>query len=203
MPYLDIFPLAVSADSIAREFTEEEHKLVQAEYQSAMNNISNLMGANQYVLNRPEFADIREFIQEKIDNYLHEVYAPKNDLKIYITQSWLSWLKPGQEFHKHYHQNSLVSGCLYLNADRNQDAFKLHKEEYQQIYIPVDNEKLNKWNTQVATIPVNTGDLILFPSKLHHSVSPTQGEHIRTTLAFNTFIKGSIKEGFHLLDLDL
>ena len=203
MPYVDIFPLAVSIDKIGREFTEEERKLEQTEYQTAMHNISNMMGKDQYVLDRPEFANIRKFIQTKLDEYLHEVYAPKNDLKIYITQSWMSWLNPGQNFHKHYHQNSLVSGCLYFNADRNQDAFILHKEEYQQIYIPAMPSLTNKWNSQMATIPINTGDLILFPSKLTHSVAPTQGQHIRATLAFNSFIKGSIREGLHLLDLDL
>jgi predicted 2-oxoglutarate/Fe(II)-dependent dioxygenase YbiX len=55
----------------------------------------------------------------------------------------------------------------------------------------------------MANIPVATGDIVLFPSKITHSVAPTQGKHLRTTLAFNSFIKGNIREGLHLLDLDL
>lgn len=201
--YVDIFPSAVQISTIERDFTEEERNLVEEEYKTGMHNIGNIMGSDQYILNRPEFANIKNTIQTKLTEYLHEVFCPKNDLEIYITQSWLSWLNPGQHFHEHQHQNSLVSGCLYFNADRNQDAFLLHKKEFQQIYIPSMVEKTNKWNSQMATIPVHTGDIVLFPSKITHSVAPTRGNHIRTTLAFNSFIRGSIREGLHLLDLDL
>lgn len=203
MPYVNVFPSAVSISNIEREFTPEEHNICNQEFESSMHNIGNMMGSDQYILNRPELADIKELIQQRLDSYLRDVYAPHNDLKIYITQSWFSWLKPGQHFHEHQHQNSLVSGCLYFNADRNQDALILHKKEFQQIYIPTAPENTNEWNAQMANIPVATGDVVLFPSKITHSVAPTQGEHLRITLAFNSFIKGSIREGMHLLDLDL
>ena len=203
MPYVDVFPSAVSIENIGRAFTQEETEICDQEYKVAMHNIGNMMGSDQYVLNRPELSDIRQFIQQRLDAYLHEVYAPHNDLEIYITQSWFSWLAPGQHFHEHQHQNSLVSGCLYFNADRNQDALILHKKEFQQIYIPTAPENTNLWNAQMANIPVATGDIVLFPSKITHSVAPTQGKHLRTTLAFNSFIKGNIREGLHLLDLAL
>lgn len=203
MPYVDIFPSAVQITSLERSFTDEELEFVKQEYKTGMHNIGNIMGRNQYVLEEPAFANIKKELQRRIDDYLNDVFAPKNNLKIYITQSWLSWLNPGQHFHEHQHQNSLVSGCLYFNADRSRDALMLHKKEFQQIYIPAEIEKTNKWNSQMATIPVSTGDIVLFPSKITHSVAPTTGNYVRTTLAFNTFIKGSIREGLHLLDLDL
>lgn len=203
MPYVDIFPSAVSIENIGRNFTKEENDICNAEFETAMHNVGNMMGADQYVLNRPELSTLRSLIQARLNAYLDEVFAPHNDLEIYITQSWFSWLTPGQHFHEHQHQNSLVSGCLYFSADRNQDALILHKKEFQQIYIPTKPETTNKWNAHIATIPVGTGDIVLFPSKITHSVAPTQGQHLRTTLAFNSFIKGSIREGLHLLDLDL
>jgi len=203
MPYVDVFPSAVSITDLERDFTQEELKVVDEEYKTAMHNIGNMMGADQYVLNRPELANIKATLEQRLKNYLEDVFAPKNNLEIYITQSWFSWLNPGQHFHEHQHQNSLISGCLYFNADRNQDALILHKKEFQQIYIPAVTEKTNKWNSQMATIPVSTGNIVLFPSKITHSVAPTQGNYIRTTLAFNSFIRGKIKEGLHLLDLEL
>jgi uncharacterized protein (TIGR02466 family) len=203
MPYVDIFPSAVSITSIERNFTEEELKVVDEEYKTAMQNIGNMMGLDQYVLNRPELANIKATLEQRLNDYLQDVFAPSNDLEIYITQSWFSWLNPGQYFHEHQHQNSLISGCLYFNADRNQDAILLHKKEFQQIYIPAVVEKTNKWNSQIATIPVDTGNIVLFPSKITHSVAPTHGNYVRTTLAFNSFIRGSINHGYNLLDLHL
>ena len=166
-----------------------------------MQNIGNLMGDDQYVLDRPEMTNIRTIVQNELDNYLKKVYSPKNNLTIEITQSWLSWLDPGQYFHEHQHQNSLVSGCLYINANRNYDAIIFHKKEFQQIYIPAGSD--NQWNTTMATCPVNTGDIVLFPSKITHSVAPTRNNYTRTTLAFNSFVRGEIREGRHLLDLSL
>lgn len=201
MPIVDIFPTAVSISQMPRNFHQGELEFFDNEKTTAMQNIGNLMGDDQYVLDRPEMTNIRTIVQNELDNYLKKVYSPKNNLTIEITQSWLSWLDPGQYFHEHQHQNSLVSGCLYINANRNYDAIIFHKKEFQQIYIPAGSD--NQWNTTMATCPVNTGDIVLFPSKITHSVAPTRNNYTRTTLAFNSFIRGEIREGRHLLDLSL
>jgi uncharacterized protein (TIGR02466 family) len=184
-----------------RNFHQDELEFFDNEKTTAMQNIGNLMGDDQYILDRPEMVNIRIIVQNELDNYLKKVYSPKNNLTIEITQSWLSWLDPGQYFHEHQHQNSLVSGCLYINANRNYDAIIFHKKEFQQIYIPAGSD--NQWNTTMATCPVNTGDIVLFPSKITHSVAPTRNNYTRTTLAFNSFVRGEIREGRHLLDLSL
>ncbi len=201
MPIVDIFPTAVSISQMPRNFHQGELEFFDNEKTTAMQNIGNLMGDDQYVLDRPEMTNIRTIVQNELDNYLKKVYSPKNNLTIEITQSWLSWLDPGQYFHEHQHQNSLVSGCLYINANRNYDAIIFHKKEFQQIYIPAGSD--NQWNTTMATCPVNTGDIVLFPSKITHSVAPTRNNYTRTTLAFNSFVRGEIREGRHLLDLSL
>ena len=198
---VDIFPTPISVTKMDRTFSQFELEFFDKEKLTAMQNIGNLMGDDQYVLDREEMKDIRALVQQELDLYLANVFAPKNDLRLEITQSWLSWLNPGQYFHEHQHQNSLVSGCLYINANRNYDAILFHKKEFQQIYIPAGKD--NQWNTTIATCPVNTGDIVLFPSKITHSVAPTRNNYIRTTLAFNAFVRGSISEGKHLLDLSL
>ena len=41
-------------------------------------------------------------------------------------------------------------------------------------------------------IPVTTGLLVMFPSRLEHSVLNKKENNQRISLAFNTFIKGDI-----------
>jgi len=64
MPYVDVFPSAVSIENIGRAFTQEETEICDQEYKVAMHNIGNMMGSDQYVLNRPELSSIRETIQK-------------------------------------------------------------------------------------------------------------------------------------------
>ena len=41
-------------------------------------------------------------------------------------------------------------------------------------------------------MPVKTGDIVLFPSNLMHSVPKTEHDHTRVSLAFNSFWEGEL-----------
>ena len=45
----------------------------------------------------------------------------EENIKIYITQSWLNYTNFKQYHHAHSHNNSFVSGVFYLKADKNFD----------------------------------------------------------------------------------
>ena len=66
--------------------------------------------------------------------------------------------------------------------------------------------KVNKYNIFNATswwYPVQTGDVILFPSTLNHGVDKKKGTNTRISLSFNTFIKGKLGENANLTELVL
>jgi ectoine hydroxylase-related dioxygenase (phytanoyl-CoA dioxygenase family) len=50
----------------------------------------------------------------------------------------------------------------------------------------------NYFNCNEFTVPVGTGDIVLFPSNLIHSVPQTDHEHTRVSLAFNSFWEGEL-----------
>jgi uncharacterized protein (TIGR02466 family) len=201
MNILDIFPTPIAISQFNRKFTDNEMDFFISEEATAIKNCGNLMGKNQYVLELELLADIKSFIEGSLNTFLQNVYRPQNNITAHVTQSWISYVKDGQEFHRHVHQNSIVSGCLYINADRSKDKINFYKNDYQQILIPTKQN--NQYNTGMASVPVGSYDLVLFPSKLYHAVPEYNNSNTRISLAFNSFIKGKLSDGFNLLDLEL
>ena len=112
-------------------------------------------------------------------------------VKLKITQSWLNYTNKTQYHHKHYHHNSVISGCMYINAIKDKDSIVFGKR------MTGDNWQLqaleqNYFNCNEFTVNVGTGDVVLFPSNMLHSVPKTNHEHTRVSLAFNSFWEGEL-----------
>ena len=192
-----VFPTPVMFTKLDREFTKNEIKFVKkhSDLSHGQEDIKDgdygvSCSVNKYILNEPEFADLHKYITEAVNLYSKKVYKPKHDNEIFITQSWLNWLKPGQSHHKHCHTNSFISGVLYINADINKDRIYVYRGQYNQLEIPSDN--FDVLNSNTWFFEVGTKDIIMFPSSIMHGVNNTTSNKPRISLAFNTFIKGTI-----------
>ena len=164
-------------------------------------NQGNTSSKNKYLLNDKKLLFLRQFIEESTHKYFMATYRPKNDTRLKITQSWLNWTKPGQHHHKHAHPNSLISGCYYVNANKETDKIYFYRNEYMPIkFPPID---WNPYNSESWWYSVGTGDLVLFPSSLTHMVQPVEGDDTRISLAFNTFPIGEIGDENDLTALRL
>lgn len=169
--------------------------------QPQRNNIGNITSEDRYILKHKQLVDLRQFIEKSLFEYFMATYNPKNDVRLKITQSWLNWTNLGQYHHKHAHPNSLISGCYYVNANKNTDKIYFYNEKYQTLkFPPVD---WNLYNSESWWFSVGTGDLILFPSSLIHMVEPVEGDDTRISLAFNTFPIGDIGDENELTALKL
>ena len=71
------------------------------------------------------------------------------------------------------------------------------------VQIVVCDDQLNAYNTPVKCYNVGSGDLVLFPSNLVHSVEQATGDHTRISLAFNVFVKGELGSPDRLNSLTL
>ena len=92
--------------------------------------------------------------------------------------------------HKHSHTNSFLSGVLYIHAERDIDKITFHDREYRQICFP--SSEYDGMNSESWWFPVGTGDIIVFPSETVHSVEPVEADEVRISLAFNTFLNGTL-----------
>jgi uncharacterized protein (TIGR02466 family) len=161
-------------------------------------NDGNTTSKNNYLLREPEMERLSLFVDSCLGEYMKATYAPKYDVKPYITQSWANYTKPGQHHHKHAHPNSFLSGCVYIAAKGDQIYFD--RDVYQQIKLPTEN--WNPYNSESWWFEVNEGDVILFPSNLTHMVQTVDGKE-RISIAFNTFLKGTIGSADELTELEI
>jgi len=199
-----IFPTPIYTTKIDRGFTKQELQFVKEQKKHCSNNQGNINTKDNYILNRKEFKNIKKFLDKHCKEYLDTVICPKNNIELYITQSWLNYTEANQFHHKHEHPNSVVSGVFYFDSDvKNDKILFSHSRGYQQISPEIDKEKFNLWNSRTWFFPVETGNLFMFPSSTTHQVETKKGNNTRISLAFNTFYKGSVGSNTALTELIL
>ena len=200
----NIFPTPIYTTKIDRGFTKQELNFVEQQKKHCTNNTGNINTKDNYILNRKEFKNIKKFLDKHCKDYLDRIICPKNNIELYITQSWLNYTEANQYHHRHEHPNSVVSGVLYFDSDIKKDKILFTSSKgYQQIRPDTDKEKFNLWNSHTWFFPVETGNLFMFPSSTTHQVETKQGNNTRISLAFNTFYKGSVGSNSDLTELIL
>ena len=199
-----IFPTPIYTAKIDRGFTKQELQFVKEQKKHCNKNDGNINTKDNYILNRKEFKNIKKFLDKQCKDYLDTVICPKNNIELYITQSWINYTEADQYHHKHEHPNSVVSGVFYFDSDiKNDKILFSHSRGYQQISPTIDKEKFNLWNSGTWFFPVETGNLFMFPSSTTHQVETKKGNNTRISLAFNTFYKGYIGSNNELTELIL
>ena len=114
----------------------------------------------------------------------------ENEAACKITQSWLNVYEPSAFNPIHQHVNSIISGVFYINClelpNNETDGICFHRHHlFQDIGLPATNP--TEFSSKGCRIPVVTGDLILFPSSLNHSVELNETTNqTRISLAFNS-----------------
>lgn len=196
-----LFPTPVLFAKFHRDWTKEEKEFFNETAKTTTQNTGNLTSQNRYVLDHPAMKEIREYYQFYVNYYMEKVYAPKHDVEAYITQSWINYTETGQYHHKHAHPNSWISGCIYVNTDREKDRITFYNDHYKRISLPT--EKFNPYNSESWWFSVGTGDIVIFPSYLTHMVEQTTSNDTRVSIAVNTFLKGYIGDEFSLTGLHL
>jgi len=200
----NIFPTPIYITKIDRGFTKQELQFVNEQKKHCTKNDGNINTKDNYILNRKEFKNVKKFLDKHCKEYLNTVICPKNNLELYITQSWLNYTETNQYHHQHAHPNSVVSGVLYFDSDiKNDKILFSHPIPYKQIQPEIDETKWNLWNSKTWFFPVETGNLFMFPSSTIHQVETKQGTNTRISLAFNTFYKGSVGSDTQLTELIL
>ena len=195
----NLFPTPIGFFKYEEGLTESQIKFLTDQEQRP--NDGNTSSVDKYILKQKKVASLTTFIEKCAHEYLMATICPKNDVRLRITQSWINWTKPGQYHHKHAHPNSLISGCFYVNANKDSDKIFFYKDGYRRIKFPP--VEWNTYNSESWWYPVGTGDLVFFPSELTHMVQTVGGEDTRISLAFNTFPVGHVGDEDELTALYL
>jgi uncharacterized protein (TIGR02466 family) len=164
----------------------------------------NLTSVDNYILDTKEFKELKKVLTEKINSYFQKVYAPINkDIRLYITQSWLNYTSLNEYHSTHFHSNSIASGVYYFKVNQDVDKICFFQQGLRHIPLNIISETNTGFNSESWELDVENNMLVVFPSSLFHSVEQKKDSGSRISLAFNTFIKGTLgsKEGLTELEL--
>lgn len=195
-----IFPTPVGFYELGRQFTTAEIDFVAGA--ETRKNVGNRTSIDYKILENPALVDINAFISRCVDQYFQDVYRPKHQVSLRITQSWCNYTESGEFHHKHTHPNSFISGVFYIQVDEFIDRIYFYNEGHKQLEIPA--REFNMYNSTSWWFPCLTGQLLLFPSSCHHMVdNRADCVNTRISLSFNTFLVGSIGDYDGLTGLEL
>lgn len=158
----------------------------------------NFRSSNSYVFEKKQLKKIKDFCQASLDLFTKQVWQSSTEL--IITQSWTNTNPKGSVHHEHIHPNSIVSGVMYFRLDKHLPPIMFSKTQFNMLKLNFD--KYNSLNSDTFYLPAVSGELILFPSHLRHSVPMNVSDDVRVSLSFNSFAKHMLGSEKDLTELN-
>jgi len=153
-------------------------------------NYSNFISTSTDVLEMPEFSILKKQVMLSLQDYFYDVLSVKKQTEIYITESWLNKSIRDQMHHRHWHPNSVYSGIVILQADKDTGLLNFITGQYQTLEYEIETPNL--FNAKSMTFCPDPGTILIFPSNVEHLVTPNASDLPRISLSFNTFIRGIV-----------
>ena len=120
---------------------------------------------------------------------MHTELGGNPTLQFNMTEAWLNKYKRGdsQEVHTHIGGDNTTFSCAYFAQYANNDAKFI-------FYDPDQTKHLGNYSKHYSTVntwfpDVQEGDIIIFPSWLHHQVDVHRSDTTRITVSANFQIK--------------
>jgi len=194
------YPVMVCAENYA--FSSAEKQFISE--LEMINNTGNLMSSNETILHSEELSDLKLFVEKQLLVYKKNLLRMQDENTIYITQSWVNHSDPEHFHHKHKHPNSVISGVMFFdeNNDGSLPPIRFHRS-LDMFPLEFEFDDLNESNSDCRSFETVQGSLILFPSLLEHDVAINRSDRTRTSISFNTFVRGAIGRREKLTEVDI
>jgi len=169
----------IEMNTVLKEFSDESFKTSEG---TALSNTKT-------ILEKPELKRVHDFVVSSVKDYV------KNGLMIddefYLTTSWATTSSKGDKHHRHNHPNTLLSAVYYAQAKSGN--LKFHSTTnglFPNFDFKFNISDYNVYNSKGWTLPVSTGDLVIFPGWLYHESEMNEKNDLRVILGANFFVKG-------------
>ena len=187
--------------------TNETYQLTQDEINfisglERLDGNQNCQSLDGYIFDHPELSKIKEFCQNEINHYFHNLMSVDEQTEIYITQSWANYNKKGAGHRVHRHTNSILSAVFYVTSN-NEPITLTRPDDWDMFLLKFNYKEYNEFNTERCSVYPDSGKMIIFPSTLKHFVTPNQEETERISIAMNTFVKGALGDDLDRTGLKL
>ena len=188
---LSIFPTPVVKFKVPGELMDLVPDLKNRLNQYPRKTETHIISANSYVLHSTGLEALKSWLTARTTEFMRLVLTI--DSSATITQSWVNKNTPDQYTHQHPHQNSIVSGVFYMDVPDGNALLVFHKRDNGgDGYFVIepkyygDEGRDYTFSSKTYKLPVSTGELVLFPSWLIHSVPVNKTESDRWSLSFNS-----------------
>ena len=114
---------------------DKTNKVPQVDRNTESLSRYNRQSIDTFILDKPELANIRLFIERNLNEYVTQIMGSNS--KLIITQSWLNKSGKGEFHHEHYHPNSIISGVWYPQIDEKLPPIQFSKLEKRDISLPI------------------------------------------------------------------
>jgi uncharacterized protein (TIGR02466 family) len=182
-------PIYIGEIPVKKSYLDFIHKI---KFERATNQRFDI-SKDKAILN--QMPDLKLKIQNHINIFVRNHLKINNRINFYLTDSWVNRFEKGEGSTTHSHVNSMISGVYYFKRAPNMGGIQFQKG-YQinhNIFYPdiwMEYDEANETQGQAFNITPEEGGIILFPSKVEHTVIDNLSDTTRYSLAFNTHVKG-------------
>lgn len=141
---------------------------------------------DKHLEKKEEYSFFFDWVNECLDDYKNSLKLDTEKLKISL--SWANVCKNAEGLHPHCHPNSWISGIYYLTDNPSSTVFLSPLNPLTKQGVVVQSSVPEFESSQWAG-NFSAGDMILFPSWIHHYVIP-QDKGKRVTISFNVMPSG-------------
>lgn len=162
---------------------------------------------NTHLLDDILLKSLNDKIIEHINKFVIEGLNVKNTVDFKITASWATKHDQNDWCQTHSHNNSLISGIVYIDTTPNSGKVIFTNSNTNLFHpsLDVEFEETNLFNAKSIEFIPEVGTVLMFPSFLRHQVTPNLSFENRYCIAFNLFPRGKLgtldTEGLSNLDL--
>lgn len=197
-----ISPIPIYINDTSRFLTDkEQEELLSLDNQCFLQKEGNYVSKNRKILELPNFTNLKSFLLLELQCYVENIIGISN--KFVITDSWATRNPKGSSHHMHAHSNSIFSGVYYAACESASLIFIIEPQYSKDFNFKYNTTHSNVVNSQTWKIPVQTGDVVIFPSWVKHAVEVNDKDSDRRIIGFNSFVTGEFGDELNINRLSI
>ena len=172
----------------SHKFLSQEINFLRSKMKAYDSSWGPMATKDNRILEYEETENLKKFIMDHLNNYVHTVLQITDDVEFYITESWVNCLEPQRQHPIHTHGNSIISGVLFILPEESKGASPLvfgrdYHETFRGFEFPYKQ-------MDYPYVLHEQGKVVIFPSSAAHAVPENRDGQERWSLSFNTFFRG-------------
>tara|TARA_R100000664_G_scaffold30113_1_gene42402 strand:- start:2939 stop:3505 length:567 start_codon:yes stop_codon:yes gene_type:complete len=153
-------------------------KISSSDYMPTASSISESLN----VLDNINFQNLKNKILTQFQLYVYDTLK-YNNYKFKIKNSWFTKTLLNEKSEIHNHRNSLFSGVLYIQTKPKKGSICFIDNSKSGYFL--EPSECNILNSEEWIINLSEGDIIFFPSSLHHKLMINNTNIERISLAMD------------------